>query len=244
MLEETMKEQHTTTIGRRPVLKGAGMALAGLGGLTGSAVAKKGGPEQLEHSSSLTGSHIYVGQGTLFPYQFSPAVETYAQGELFDTTSADVTPNGQILHYQLQFGLDSKSYVLRHEDDGRYTSEGAVINFDLDQPNPDLGLGPGAYRATVRDDVQLYEKGGYFNWSATRVDYFSRPEMSYLYSSLILVWDEDDSGNGSPFTYRNNPGLTNPPEYSEDALGEETFTAIDAAAKALIAADVSNPGGQ
>lgn len=37
-----MKEQHTTTIGRRPVLKGAGMALAGLGGLTGSAVAEKG----------------------------------------------------------------------------------------------------------------------------------------------------------------------------------------------------------
>lgn len=249
--------RHDTYIGRRPVLKGAGMTIAGLGGLTGSAAAKGkgkgGGKQQLEDQSSLTAALVFSGQGTFFPgYSKNPDVRTFDDGNLFDTTSAEITPNGQVIHYQLQFGADSKPYVLKHGEDGQYTSKGSVIN--VEGPAPTLGVGPGEYRATVRDVVQLYEKGGYFNWSVTRTDVFVRPDMEYSHSLLIIVWDEDGpdrQGFPNPF-YRNNPFADddgddepdNDPEYSSDVLGDEVFEAIESNANELIAAGPSNPGGQ
>lgn len=249
MLEETMKEQHTTTIGRRPVLKGAGMALAGLGGLTGSAVAKKGGKEgengkglrPLEETSSSTGSFVSRGVFTTFDYPYI-SEGALTNGQVFDTTSADITPNGQTIHYQLQFDLNVKPYILRHEGEGRYTSRGAVVNFELPSQNP-FGLPAGKYRATVRDDVNLYEMGGAFDWSVTRIDFFVRHNMSYAGSSLVVVWDEDGPNNDDDED--RNPASDHFPDYSDDngALGD-VYTDIDASAKALMGAGVSNPGGQ
>lgn len=57
-------------------------------------------------------------------------------GEMFDITNIELTPNGNTLHHSLQFfaGMlisdDSKlkEYILVHRGDGRYVSRGQVMN--------------------------------------------------------------------------------------------------------------------
>lgn len=241
-----MQANDTNLIGRRPVLKGAAVALAGLGGLTGTAGAKKGGKEgengkglqPLEDKPSLTGSFVSPGAGTQFVY---PAPTTFAQGQVFDTTSADITPDGNVIHYQLAFDLNEKPYGLTHVGGGKYVSRGAVVNFKIPGQNA-FGLTAGEYRATVRDDVNLYGKDEYFDWSVTRIDFFTRPEINYAGSAMVVVWDEDGSENGNPFV-RNDPTSVNQPEFSQTAL-PNIYQDIDDTAKTLMAAGPSNPGGQ
>lgn len=256
-----MQRDNDHRIGRRPVLKGAGVTLGALGGLASPVSAGRGsgngrggqndgGRSPLEKDPSLVANLIYSSQVENFGYPDFPVIRIFDPGALFNTTSAEITPNGQVLHYQLQFGTDSKPYVLTHVDGGKYVSRGAVINFDLDDANQELQLPAGKYRATVRDEVHLYGQGGYFDWSVTRTDFFVRPRMVHVGSSLIIVWDEDGPDNVGG-RYDNDPDYRSEsaypggvPEFNSDVLGDDTYNAIYDAGEQLIQVGHSNPGGQ
>lgn len=233
---------------RRTVLRSIGAGATGAAGITGTASAKrgnggnKGGKRPLEETSSLVAALNYRGTGTTFEgFADDPADANFDPGREFDTTNPEVVGDGRLIHYQLPFGTH-KPYVLHHEGDGRYTPRGAVTNFETDGSAPP-GLPPGRYRATVREEVNLYEKGGYFDWSATRVDFFDRPGMEYVTSTLIILWDEDAEENDDPSVRTDDPTPgKDTPEFSEDILGD-VYEEIKTAAEELIDAGVSTLGG-
>lgn len=234
--------------GRRTVLRLIGAGATGIAGVTGTASAnrgnggEKGGKRPLEETSSLVAALNYRGTGTTFEeFADDPADANFDPGREFDTTKPEVVSNGRLIHYQLPFGTH-KPYVLHHEGGGRYTPRGAVTNFETDGSAPP-GLPPGRYRATVREEINLYERGGYFDWSVTRVDFFDQAGMEYVTSTLIILWDEDAKGNDDR-TFRTDdptPGKDTP-EFSEDILGD-IYGEIKTAAEELIDAGVSTPGG-
>lgn len=157
----------------------------------------------------------------------------------FDTTALEIATNGNQIYHTIPLP-GGKPYIIKHENDGRYKQRGAVINFEVDEAN-NYGLEEGQYRATVREDVQLYEKGGYFNWSVSRIDLFRRPGMEYVGPSLIVIWDEDGDENDdhSYRTYPYSEGISTP----NVVLDPDVLSNLGNAAEALMKADSPNPGG-
>lgn len=217
MLEETMKEPHTTTIGRRPVLKGAGLALAGLGGLTGSAVAEKGGNGK-GGKTPLTDRQadvlVYAStDGSDFGYPTAPFFggNDPAGGGFFDFGKIEMTPNGGTLHNSFELFAGAllaskpKPYVLVHLGDGLYESGGQVMRFEakpIDQiifPVPPASLPPIAtlagetWRAVATERAQLgLDADGQPDptmpeWGVTRVDFYEGDTNDYALSLLYLI---------------------------------------------------------
>jgi hypothetical protein len=197
--------------------------------------------EPLEETPSTVAYVTYVPGEDGFGFPDNPVNPFFDDGTLrFNTTELEIVTTGKHIFHSLPLP-GGKPYILTHEGDGRYRQRGAVINFDVDEGNA-YALAEGRYRATVREAVQLYEKGGYFDWSVSRVDLFSRPGMEYLGPSLIVIWDEDGDENDDP-EYRTGSS-TAVPETPNEALDDDTFSDLATAAEALLTADSPTPGGQ
>lgn len=157
-----MTQRDNTRIGRRPVLKGAGVALAGLGGLANPVAAKKGGRTTLTDQSAdilVYWSGVGPNDGDResdnpndaeefgFPSEspgptdglFLPVHDP--PGGAFDFGDIEMTPNGGTLHNSWQLfsgGLmasDPKPYVLVHKGGGLYESRGQVMRFEARELN-------------------------------------------------------------------------------------------------------------
>lgn len=242
-----MTSQDTTKSHRRSVLKGAAVMLGGTLPVAGTTAAKPNKTAKSQNWKPLEGSPSKVAYLTYefgedgFGFPDNPAEDFFVTGgPRFDTTALKIAKNGEHIRHSLPFP-GGKPYIIKHKEEGRYSPRGAVINFEIDANN-EYGLPEGQYRATVREEVQLYGKGGYFNWSVSRVDLFSRPGMNYLGPSLAVIWDEDGPENDDS-EYRNGPSASNPGTPNE-VLADEVFSDLAAATEALIKADIPNPGGK
>jgi hypothetical protein len=195
----------------------------------------------LEESPSKVAYLTYQAGVNGFGFPDAPKNSFFVEGRpRFDTTALKMAKNGKHIRHSLPFP-GGKPYIIKHKGGGRYSPRGAVINFEVDAGN-EYGLPEGQYRATVREEVQLYEKGGYFNWSVSRVDLFSRPEMDYVGPSLAVIWDEDGKENDDP-GYRTGSSARLP-ETPAEALDNDVFSNLATATEALIRADIPNPGGK
>jgi hypothetical protein len=204
---------------------------------------KRGGREPLEASSSTVAYLTYEpGAKGGFGFPEEPAEAFFDDGSRrFDTTELEIAKNGRIIYNSIPLP-GGKPYVIKHVSEGLYRPRGAVINFEVGEENGQ-GLEEGRYRATVREDVQLYEKGGFLDWSVSRVDLFSRPGMEYLGPSLVVIWDEDGEENDEPGVRTDSPDLDEIPDPPDEVLAADTFSDLESAAERLMAADVPTPGG-
>lgn len=129
--------------------------------------------------------------------------EDPGNGGLFDASTIEKTPNGNVLHHVFEFfqGLvirknRGKPYVLRHEGHGRFTSRGQHVNFKarsadelrtslevacqvpaLADIEPLRTLAGGAWRGVGADIVQFAgnpAESRRILWSVTRVDFYRR----------------------------------------------------------------------
>ncbi|SFL49587.1 hypothetical protein SAMN04487950_3982 [Halogranum rubrum] len=148
---------------------------------------------------------VYTGTGTepnAFQYPDGPTDFRGFDpgGVLFDTSALLKTHDGTVLHYDFHFTPDNsivgskRPYVLVHEGDGQYHSRGQLAEFDVEETPPLFEfLTPGTWRAVGFDIVQLHEKGGQFDWAATRVDFYrldgDHPE--YAVSLVYLLWSDE-----------------------------------------------------
>lgn len=245
---------------RRTYMKTLGILGATGLGSTGLVTAKgngNGARRQLEEDSSFVAYSVFVGSPDNIFLGFNPDSEDQSplmRGDSdsgpfnFDTTIIEITPNEKILHYVLRFVQGNlyvnkpKPYVLREVNDKLYSSEGALVNFEITSdtdfgPLQAVGLESGKYRATIRDKLHLYEDTSYFDWAITRADFFKRGKggMNHELSLLYVVWDEDGSANeGDKEVTRGS---------FEELSTELPSNTVDPAAE-LVSAGVSNPGGK
>lgn len=242
-----MNATNTTRWCRRSVLKGAAIMIGGIATTAGSTTAKRGraangeNREPLEETPSTVAYLTYEPDEDGFGFPDEPVMSFFDNGTIqFNTSELNIATNGKHIFHSLPFP-GGKPYIIKHEGDGRYRQRGAVINFEVDEDN-DLNLEEGRYRATVREEVQLYEKGGYFDWSVSRVDLFDRPGMEYLGPILAVIWDEDGDKNENP-EYRTESSVA-VPETPDEVLDEDVFSDLNTAAETLMTADIPNPGGK
>lgn len=211
------------SLGRRPLLKGAGVALAGLGGLAGSAAAKRGGATRLtDRAADIL---IYASfDGSNFTPMF-PGHDR-ADGGLFDFGRIKMLPNGDLQNKFVLFGdilmqTGHPAYFLRHSEGGLYRSEGqemvfkarskeqieAALEAILPFPNVELEtmfpplarLAGGRWRAVgdeyakLATDTDGNPDPALPEWGATRVDFFDVPSKDHAVS-LVYVIGADDAG--------------------------------------------------
>lgn len=242
-----MTSQNTTGSYRRSVLKGAAVMVGGTLPTVGTTTAKpnRAGKDQnwtpLEENASKVAYLTYELGLDGFGFPDEPEDAVFVEGSpQFDTTALKMAKNGKHIRHSLPFP-GGKPYIIKHKGDGRYSPHGAVINFEVE--NNEYGLPNGRYRATVREEVQLYKKGGYFDWSVSRVDLFTRPGMDHVGSSLAVIWDEDGKENDDEKEYRNDPSTTDP-ETLQETLENDEFSELNSAAIDLVSAEIPNPGGK
>jgi hypothetical protein len=245
-----MTNSYTTRLHRRTLLAGTAATLAGAT-TAGVAAAKNGNNgkkknrEPLEDTSSTVAYLTYEPgeEGFGFPDDPVEKESFFDDGNIeFDTTELEITTDGERIHHSLPLP-GGKPYIIKHESDGLYCPNGAVINFEVEGGEDGI-LPEGRYRAVVREDVQLYEKGGYLDWSVSRVDLFERPKMEYIGPTLIVIWDEDGKENNEDKSFRTeSPVPGEMPDPPDEVLDPDVFLDLKEAAVELMEADEPNPGG-
>lgn len=267
---------------RRGILKSACVGL-GLAGLT--VPVQAGPPEDGPNGNGTTGGKtplldgvaefkLYVGRADdgpdepdepgAFGYPERPRIASEDPvGGLFDAGNIEKTPNGQTLHHTFEFfqGLlistkKAKPYVLRHEGDGRFVSEGQHVNFEartsrelralfekaevdpaLADREPLATLAGGQWRAVGNDIVQFLgdpERSRRLHSSVTRVDFYSRGggPLEYELSALYVIYPNVDE-DGQPTPADPTDPTLRPIPPTTRRFGTE-----------LITDGRSNPGGQ
>lgn len=191
---------------RRQMLKGitaAGLTTLGAGV---PAVAKKQKRTQKSKGKQTLRQvplffSVYAGRGENpdafgFPEQPTAFRGFDRNGQVFDASNIEATPNGQTLHYGFRFLPNfelvgsPKPYVLTHEGNGTYEARGQNVNFEIGQraPAPFSFLDAGKWRAVGKDIVQLTEGGGDVVSAATRVDFYDRDTGAYTLSLVYVLW--------------------------------------------------------
>lgn len=206
---------------RRSVLKTIGGLAVASGTFTGVSMANNL-DEVNRHPADVL---MYSGEGD------DPDDFGYPDGSIWSAHDGDgslyppfeVTPNGQTLHDTLDFfgwpELGSKDFVLTHGGDGQYEAKGEVINYEFEGASR---------RVVVTDLAKLDEKGGAFDWQATRADYFDRNSnggaggIEYFSTYIYLIWSATNDSNPDP-----------------DLPGK-----LKNVGRQLIKAGPANPGGQ
>lgn len=156
-----MTTHNEPSIARRPFLRGAGVTLATLGGMTGSVVARRGGKVPLADRSadilvywSQVGPEAGDGDADNpnkpgeFGYPNTPFFggNDPSGGGLFDFSRIEMTPNGGTLHNKwLLFGgllvaSDPEKYVLVHRGGGLYESRGQEMDFEARPKSQIIGI--------------------------------------------------------------------------------------------------------
>ena len=111
-------------------------------------------------------------------------------GTDFDISLLKKSAGGQTVHgvgelvedYFLRYYF--KPYVLIHRDDGFYSSQGQVINYQFTE-----GSGVEAQRCVVTTWLQL-DEDGHYDWMVFRADYYARVEgaMEYYLTNIYVIW--------------------------------------------------------
>lgn len=201
-------------IGRRSVLKGAGVTLGVLGGVASPVSGKRGNRTPLADR----GADILVyasTDGVDFSYPETPAFGGHdpAGTGMFDFGTIEMASNGEVLHNDWTlFGgavmaSRPKPYVLVHKGGGFYESRAQVMTFDaVDDVAGPLGMLPPIqllegerWRAVATEVAQLgldrreRPDPDAPEWGVTRIDFYHHATEEYTLSFLYLIGADDDA---------------------------------------------------
>lgn len=201
-------------IGRRTVLKGTGVTLAGLAGLASPAAAAKGkrtslvdGPAEYQlfwstgDDPSTLGEFGYPVDQTETPDPSDPSTPNGAfiagedgKGGLFDGSEIEMTPNGKTLHHTLRF---FNGYIIERNQGKPYTLKNRGVDQTTDLYRFSAHNQEMTFRAVSQDDLSKTPIGRGANYPPFSI---LAGEKWRALGREVLFLKPDPNGDPSPIS--------------------------------------------